>query len=90
MDSDDELREIDIKNCRYYYFGDMIKIEDFDINKIFIDEKPLENVFLYNISSKSLVDSKPLCVTLDKIDGFVRVYDGTRILVIIFWQFLII
>ena len=27
MDSDDELKKIDIKNCRYHYFGDMIKLK---------------------------------------------------------------
>ena len=28
MDSNDELKEIDIKNRIYYYFNDTIKIED--------------------------------------------------------------
>ena len=30
MESNDELKEIDIKNCTCYYFNDMIKIKDFD------------------------------------------------------------
>ena len=29
MDSKDELKELDIKNCTCYYFDDIIKIEDF-------------------------------------------------------------
>ena len=36
MNSNDELKEIDIKNRACY----LIKIEDFDINNILIDEKP--------------------------------------------------
>ena len=31
---------------------------------------------------KSLIDNKPLHIRYDKIDGFIRVYDGTRYLVL--------
>ena len=34
MNSNDELKEIDIRNRTCYYFDDMIKIEDFDLNNI--------------------------------------------------------
>ena len=40
MDSHDELKEVDIKNRTCYCFNDIIKVEDFDINNISIDEKP--------------------------------------------------
>ena len=33
MGSNDKLKEIDIKNRRCYYFDDIIKIEDFDLDK---------------------------------------------------------
>ena len=39
MESNDELEEIDIKNCTCCYFDDMIKIEDFDLDNILIDKK---------------------------------------------------
>ena len=52
MDTNDELKEIDIKNRTCYYFDDIIKIEDFDINNILMYEKPFENIFVYNISYK--------------------------------------
>ena len=39
MESNDELKEIDIKNCTCYYFDDIIKIEDFDFDNILINEK---------------------------------------------------
>ena len=38
-----------------------------------IDEKSFENIYVYNISHKSLIDSKPLSIRFDKIDGFIRV-----------------
>ena len=39
MESNDELKEIDIKNRTCYYFDHIIKIEDFDLDNILIDEK---------------------------------------------------
>ena len=60
--------------------GDIIKIEDFDPENILIDEKSYENIFVYIISYKTLIDVKPLRIRFDKINGFIRVYDGTRYL----------
>ena len=40
--SKDALKEIDIKNCTCYYFDDIIRIEDFNINNISLDEKSYE------------------------------------------------
>ena len=34
----------------------------------------------YDISYKSLIGSKPLRIRFDKIEGFIRIYDGTRYL----------
>ena len=50
MDSNDELKEIDIKNPTCNYFDDIIKIEDFNLDNILIDEKSYENVLVCNIS----------------------------------------
>ena len=35
---------------------------------------------IYDISYQTLIDSKPLRSRFDKIDGFIRIYDGTRYL----------
>ena len=35
---------------------------------------------IYAISFKSLIGPKPLHIRFDKIDGFIRTYDGTRYL----------
>ena len=48
--------------------------------KILLDEKPYENILVYKISSKTLVDAKSLPLKLNKVDGFIGVYDGTRYL----------
>ena len=43
MESYDKLKENNIKNCKYYYFNDIIKIEEFDL------EKSYGNKLVYNI-----------------------------------------
>ena len=75
-----EFEKVLIKNCTCYYFDDTNKLEDFDINNILIDEKSHKNILIYDISYKTLIGSKPLRIRFDKIDGFIRIYDGTRYL----------
>ena len=65
-----------------YYFGGIIKIEDFNLGNTLTDEKSYENFLVYNVSYKTLLDAKPLWIIFDKIDGFMRVYDGARFLVL--------
>ena len=37
---------------------------------------------VYGISYKTLIGAKVLCIRFDKTDEFIRVYDGTRYLVL--------
>ena len=37
---------------------------------------------VYDISYKTLIGAKPLHIRFDKVDGFIRTYDGTRYLVL--------
>ena len=82
MERNDELKEIVIKNCTCYYFDDIIKIEDFDIENILLGEKSYRNILIYDISYKSLIGVKSLCIRFDKVDGSIRVYDGTTYIVL--------
>ena len=59
MNSNDELKEINIKNRTCYYFDAIINIEDFNLDNILIDEQSHENTLVYNISYKTLIDAKP-------------------------------
>ena len=70
MESKDELKSIDIKNCTCYYFGDTIKGRDIYSVHIFLDEKSYEtykNIFVYGSSYKNTTRPKPLRIRLDKI-----------------------
>ena len=69
-------KKVHIKNRTYYYFDDIIKFEDFDFYNILIDEKSQENILIYDISYKTLIGSKPLHIRFNKINGFIRIYDG--------------
>ena len=37
---------------------------------------------IYVISHKNLIDPKPLRIKFNRIDGFIRIYDGTRYLIL--------
>ena len=50
MDSNNELKEIDIKNHTCCYFYSVNEIEDFDVDNILIDIKSYENIAAYSIS----------------------------------------
>ena len=58
----------------------MIKLVDFGLDKILINEKLHKNILIYNVSYKTLIGSKPLWIRFDKIDGIIRIYDRTRYL----------
>ena len=43
------IKEINIKNCTYYFFDDMINIKNFDPIKIKIYEKSNKTFVIYQI-----------------------------------------
>ena len=47
----------------------------FDLDNILIDEKSYEKNLVYNILYKNLIATKPWHVRLDKVDGFISVYN---------------
>ena len=62
MESENELKEIDIKNCTCYYFDDTIRSCDrnIDFNNILLGKKLCrnnnENILIYDISLKTSTD----------------------------------
>ena len=52
MDSNDESKEINIKNSTSYYFDDLTRIKDFDLNNVLIDEKSWKNIQLITFHNK--------------------------------------
>ena len=77
MESKSELKEIDIKNRACYHFDDIMNGADINFSNILLDKKLYENISVYDISCKTSVGPTPLCIMLDKIDGFIIVLYGT-------------
>ena len=83
MESNDELKEIDIKNRTCYYFDDITRVENFYCGHGLLDEKLYENLLIYDISYKIFMGTNPLRIRSGKVDGFISVYDGTGYLALI-------
>ena len=75
MKSNNELKEINIKNSTCYYFDDIIKIEDFDFDNISLDEKSFGHILFYDIWYKIFIGAKPLRISFDELDGFMMKLD---------------
>ena len=49
MKINNKVKDINIKNQIYYFFNDIINIENFDLNNIKIDENSYKNILIYYI-----------------------------------------
>ena len=76
----DEFEKVCIKNYTCYYFHDKTKFEDSDIDNISIVK--YENMLIYKISYNTLTGPNHLRIRFNNMEGFIRVYEGTRYLVI--------
>ena len=75
------IQKINIKNCTYYFFNDMINIKDFDPSLIKIDKKSYKNIGIYYIgyiTIKSISDYEninsvnPLYLIIGEVDGCIE------------------
>ena len=73
------IKQINIKNQTYYFFNDMINIEDFDLSFLKIEKMSYKNIGIYNIgyiTIKKIDDYKnvhtvyPLYLIIGKVDEF--------------------
>ena len=73
-----KIKSIDIKNHTNHFFDDIIKIKDFDPNKIKVDKKSYINILIYYIRYVTIKDSKyiqinsvnPLYLITTKVNGY--------------------
>ena len=87
MESNDELKEIDIKNHTFYCLNDIMRFGYIYFDNILLDKKSYENshenILIYDISYKTFMGAISLRIRFNKIDGFIKIYDGTRYLVLL-------
>ena len=60
------LKEINIKNRTFYYFDDIIQVENVNFGNILLHVKSYENILVYDILYKTLTGTKPLRIRFDK------------------------
>ena len=78
----DKLKGISIKNHMCYYIDGIIKIEDYAFDNVLIDVKLYNNISVHDISYKTLIGANALRIMFDKADGFIRIYDRNRYLIL--------
>ena len=79
-----------MKNCTCYYFDNIIEVRErdrtFDFNDILLDNKLYkekdENILIYDILYKILMNAKSLHFRFNKIDGFDKTNNGIRCLLL--------
>ena len=72
-----KVKNIDIKNRTYYFFDDIINVQNFDPNNFKIHEKPCKNILIYY---QTIKDSKyvkvnsanPLYLIFSKVNGYFK------------------
>ena len=67
------IKQIDIKNRTYYFYNDMININNFDSNLLKIDKKSYKDIGSYNIGY----------TTIKKIDDYENTYSVNPLYLII-------
>ena len=80
------LKEINIKNRTYYFYNDLISLEDFNASLLKLDEKSVMDINIYYIcyvtkKPKYNIDSvNPLYLTIKELDGFIDEKNGNKYL----------
>ena len=72
------VKDINIKNQTYFFFDDIINVNDVDPNNIKIDEKSYKNITIYYIASVTIKNWKylkansmnPLYLMFNKMNGY--------------------
>ena len=87
------MGNINIKNRTYYFFNDMINIEDFDPSQIKVDQKSFKYIGIYHIgyiTIKSISDREninsvnPLYLMIGEVDGYIKESNGNKYLTFAF------
>ena len=87
-----KVKDIDIKNHRYYFFDDIINIKNFDLNKNKIDEKSYRDILVSYIGYVMIKDQKdvkinhvnPLQLVINKVNGYFEEINTNKYLTLVF------
>ena len=86
-----EVKELNIKNRRYYYFNDIIDIKDFHSNLLKIDKKQYKDIDIYYIGyitikkfgdCENIHSVNPLYLLIYSATGFFKERNGEKYLIL--------
>ena len=75
------VKQITIKNRTYYFYNDIIDLENFDSSLLKLDKKPYKNIGIYNIGyitikkigdCKNIYSGNPLYLRITYASGYIR------------------
>ena len=76
-----KVKQIEIKNRTYYFYNDIINIEEFDSNLLKIDKKSYKDIDIYYIGYttikkigdyENIYSINPLYLIIGKVDGHIE------------------
>ena len=85
-----KAKQIEIKNWTYYFYNDIINIEEFDSNLLRIDKKSYKDIDIYYIGyitikkiddCENIYSVNPLYLIIGKVDGHIEEKNGSKYLV---------
>ena len=85
------VKDVSIKNCTYYFFDDIINMKEFDPNNIKLDEKSYKNILIYYIAYTTIKDSEyvkiisvnRLYLMFNRISGYFEEINGNKYLTLV-------
>ena len=81
-------KQLDIKNRTYYFFNDLIWLDDFNPNLLKLDKKLFEDMNIYYIGyvtknpEYSIDTVNLLFLIIKELEGYVEEYNGSKYLTI--------
>ena len=85
-----KVKQIEIKNRTYYFYNDIINIEEFDSNLLKIDKKSYKDIDIYYIGyitikkigdCENIYSVNPLYLIIGKVDGHIEEKNESKYLV---------
>ena len=85
-----EVKQINIKNRTYYFYNDIIDLENFKSNLLKIDKKSYKDIGIYNIGYitikkiddyENIYSVNPLYLQVNHANGYIEEKNGNKYLV---------
>ena len=83
------VKQIDIKNRTYYFYNDIIDLENFDSSLLKLDKKSYKDIGIYNIGyvtikkisdCKNIYSANPLYLRITHANGYIEEIDENKYL----------